>query len=48
LFLDYLQKLFNTKLSKEKLYEFAVGHRFEGGLGLMLPGKYYDKFKEAQ
>ena len=24
LFLDYLQKLFNTRLSKEKIMEFAV------------------------
>ena len=30
LFLNYLQKLFNTRLSKEKIMEFAVGHKFEG------------------
>ena len=30
------------------MMEFAVGHKFEGGLALMLPGKYYRHFKEAQ
>ena len=28
--------------------KFTVGHKFEGDLALMLPGIYYDEFKDAQ
>jgi hypothetical protein len=28
--------------------EFAIGHKMEGGLALMLPGAYYDTFKSSQ
>jgi hypothetical protein len=37
-----------TEEDKQKLYEFAINRKLDGGLELLLPGAYYDIMKEVQ
>ena len=43
--MKYIKKLFNINVNQEELSEFCVNHKADGGLELMIPGKYYDTMK---
>ena len=46
--INFLQKLQlnKVKIGEEQLKEYSINDKFEGGLGLVLPGAYYDVMKQ--
>jgi len=45
--INFLQKLQlnKVKIGEEQLKEYSINDKFDGGLGLVLPGAYYDVMK---
>ena len=46
--INFLQKLQlnKVKIGEEQLKEYSINDKFDGGLGLVLPGAYYDVMKQ--
>ena len=46
--INFLQKLQlnKVKIGEEQLKEYSINDKFDGGLGLVLPGAYYDAMKQ--
>ena len=46
--INFLQKLQlnKVKIGEEQLKEYSINDKFDGGLGLVLPGAYYDVMKK--
>eukprot|EP00703_Trepomonas_sp_PC1_P000390 JAP96216.1 Putative reverse transcriptase/endonuclease [Trepomonas sp. PC1] len=46
--MNFIQKIFDIDINTDELTEFCINHRKDGGLELMVPGKYYDTMKKVQ
>ena len=46
--INFLQKLQlnKVKIGEKQLKEYSINDKFDGGLGLVLPGAYYDVMKQ--
>ena len=45
--MDFLKKLFTIDVDDQELLEFCINPRKDGGLELMVPGKYYNTMKKV-
>ena len=45
--MNFIQKIFDIDINTDELTEFCTNHRKDGGLELMVPGKYYDTMKKV-
>ncbi len=45
--MDFIKKLFAIDVDDDELSEFCINPRKDGGLELMVPGKYYNTMKEV-
>ena len=46
MFTTSLKEMFRSDKPDSEFREFVLNHRMDGGLELMLPGAYYEAFKE--